>query len=104
MEAAPALDGRVRVGLNLFRVRDVGGDRVGGAADGAGRRFDCLAVHVDAGDPRPLLGEPDRGCPADSGARAGDDRHLAGQSVAHRPPPVTGPPDGPIVARECATG
>ena len=52
----------------------------------ADRPATASRVDVDAGDPGALLGEPDRRRPADPRTGAGDDRHLAGQPIAHRPP------------------
>ena len=45
--------------------------------------LDGVAVDVDAGDPRAFLREPDRARAPDAGPRAGDDRDLAREPVAH---------------------
>jgi hypothetical protein len=90
VEAAPTLDGGVRVGLDLARVRDVRRNGDGRVPDAGRRLLDRVPADVDAGHPGALLGEPDRRGPADPRARAGHDRHLAGQSIAHPPPPDAG--------------
>src|SRR5262249_39078567 len=100
IQAAPAGDRAVGVRLDLRAVRHVGRHRVRLVADLARDVLDRVAVHVDARDPRALLREPDRARAADPGPRAGDDRDLARESIAHRRPPCgTTPP----TTRRCNT-
>src|SRR5262249_15019963 len=47
------------------------------------RLLDRVAVHVDAGDHGPLLGQADRARAADPRTGSGDDADLVGDPIAH---------------------
>ena len=83
IQAVPARDGRVRVGLNERWVGHIGHDGKRVRANAPGRFRDAVGGHIDAGDAGALLGEPDRRGSPNSRAGPGHDTNLARQTISH---------------------
>src|SRR5262249_39884273 len=77
------LDGEVDDRLHVVGVGDVGAMERGVAAEVGGHLLALLGVDVGDDDPRAFLDEQLGGRPADPTGTPRDDRHLAGQLLAH---------------------